>query len=160
MADITSLLLEVTDTVLADVMINNDDCYWNRSLSELGATSFDIVRIVNLLEQRLSITSLLTVDWFEPLLTRPLSEIIDIIYNSITVGLDKQCSSKRCLSYMSMDHSNNKLPKLQEQHMLPVIGRESITTHRRGVMAVNGRYILLHVLLYSLVWFILSCSSL
>ena len=132
-ADIVSLLLEVTETVLSDERVNND--YWEKqSLLELGANSFDVVRIINLLEQRLTISSSKTVDWFEPLLTRPLAEVTDIICNSLTVGLqliDRNC--KRGLSYGSMD-ATHKIPKLSSEDC-----GKSITTYRRGMIAVNGR---------------------
>lgn len=142
---LTGLILECTRIVLTDKKeeIAGDEYCLQHSLSELSATSFDVVRISNLLEDRLAEKfsgSFDAAKWFELLLTKPLKEVINLMYDSYKLEL--VCVDKRKKRVLSLQSTENKVGEVSKVPKLEVSIRKekpSLKTYRRGIITLNGR---------------------
>ncbi len=137
-SELTTVLLSAINTVLAGK--SESVIHTEHSLTELGANSFDVVRIVHLLEQQLTNitgTRVHTVEWYEPLLAKSIEEVIDIIHDSLTIEqASRVYGRKRELLQSRIDNlgSGNKVFKVETS-----TNKAMMSTHRRGIIAFNNR---------------------
>ena len=128
------MLLEASSTVLAGkVDIRYEEHWFQNSLSELGANSFDIVRILNLLEQNIADeigAGFESVEWFEPLLTEPIGKVVDIMCDSCAeMDLVNVDGRKRQLRKSEVA-IKEKMPR-RESRLNPEM---SVKTYRQGII--------------------------
>ena len=142
-SELTTILLCGINTVLAGK--SEPVIHTEHSLTELGANSFDIVRIVHLLEQKLTnvITGsrIHTTEWYEPLVVKPIEEVITIIHDSL---MTEQTS---CVYGRKRDFSQSRIDNLgRDKKVLKVetsMHKEAMMkTHRRGIIAFNNRQVI------------------
>ena len=124
----------------------SDNLCLEHSLPELGANSFDVVRIISLLEDRLFQASQFipsdvggVVGWFELFMKSPLVSMVDAVHSSLLTSDSAGDNGKQKLLVVeeSLDTaSTSKSSKSDEGSS----DRSFLMAYRRGVVTFNGRY--------------------
>ena len=110
----------------------------NSTLSALGASSFDVLRILNFICDKLQ-TNVLQGRLYEALLTEPLNKVVTIFCNLLDKGDDIGAQGQSSVEVMPVPAM--KEPSAAVDKVVP-----SIKTWRRGQVLHNGRFVSTYIM--------------